>query len=78
MPKIADNLEVRGMGVMWGIDFGEYSPLMAYDIRRRCFEKGVILELCGSLIQEGLAPTEEFGSLLQPVGLQEPLRSDWA
>ncbi|MBO5431701.1 diaminobutyrate--2-oxoglutarate transaminase, partial [Methanocorpusculum sp.] len=47
VPKIADNLEVRGMGVMWGIDFGEYSPLMAYDIRRRCFEKGVILELCG-------------------------------
>ena len=46
-PKIADNLPVRGMGVMWGVDFGEYSPLMAYDIRRRCFEKGVILELCG-------------------------------
>ena len=41
------NIRARGLGVMWGVEFGAYPSKVAFDIRKRCFEKGVILELCG-------------------------------
>ncbi|MDO5845743.1 MAG: aspartate aminotransferase family protein [Methanocorpusculum sp.] len=47
LPLIASNITCRGLGVMWGIDFGAYSPKVAFNIRKGCFEHGVILELCG-------------------------------
>lgn len=41
------SITARGLGVMWGIDFGAYPVSVAFNIRKICFEKGVILELCG-------------------------------
>ncbi len=42
-----NNIKARGLGIMWGIDFGAYPSKVAFNIRKICFENGVILELCG-------------------------------
>ncbi len=47
LPLISADITCRGLGLMWGIDFGAYPPEIAYNIRKSCFEHGVILELCG-------------------------------
>ena len=48
LPKLNGNsITARGLGVMWGVDFGAYPAKVAFNIRKICFEKGVILELCG-------------------------------
>ena len=47
LPKLADNISARGAGVMWGVDFGAYPSKLAFNIRKICFDHGVILELCG-------------------------------
>lgn len=40
-------LTFRGIGLMWGIDFGSYPCGTTQQIRKACFESGLILELSG-------------------------------
>ncbi|MCK9314127.1 MAG: diaminobutyrate--2-oxoglutarate transaminase [Methanocorpusculum sp.] len=47
LPKIASDITYRGLGLMWGIDFGKYPPAIAQKIRCICYDNNVILELCG-------------------------------
>ena len=47
LPKLANNIPARGFGVMWGVDFGAYPSELAFNIRKICFDHGLILELCG-------------------------------
>ncbi|MDR3102709.1 MAG: aspartate aminotransferase family protein [Methanocalculaceae archaeon] len=44
---IDPTLMFRGLGLMWGIDFGFYPAGTAQRIRQLCFENGLILELSG-------------------------------
>jgi len=47
LPELGSDITARGAGVMWGVDFKAYPPKLAFNIRKICFEHGVILELCG-------------------------------
>ncbi|MCG3172685.1 MAG: Diaminobutyrate--2-oxoglutarate transaminase [Myxococcota bacterium] len=41
-------IEVRGLGLMWGMDFARAGgPAVAKEISRRCFQRGLIVERCG-------------------------------
>ncbi|MDV0441761.1 aspartate aminotransferase family protein [Methanorbis furvi] len=45
--QIDPALTFRGLGLMWGIDFGAYPCGTTQQIRKTCFENGLILELSG-------------------------------
>ncbi|HJJ42300.1 MAG TPA: aspartate aminotransferase family protein [Methanocorpusculum sp.] len=47
MPLIDSAISVRGLGCMCGIDLGRIKPGTAQTVRKKCFEKGLILELSG-------------------------------
>lgn len=47
LPAIDGRLTYRGLGVMWGIDCGEMPTGTSQNIRKLCFENGLILELSG-------------------------------
>lgn len=42
-----ERLELRGMGLIWGIDFGAIDPELSEKIIERCFEKQLICECAG-------------------------------
>ena len=42
---LKDNFEVRGIGLMWGIDV--HDEALAKSISKKCFEKGLIVERAG-------------------------------
>lgn len=44
---IDERLEIRGIGMIWGIDFGKIDYRLAKEISYKCFEKGLIIELAG-------------------------------
>ncbi|MFN6514063.1 MAG: diaminobutyrate--2-oxoglutarate transaminase [Nostoc sp. CreGUA01] len=44
---ISENITVRGIGMIWGIDLANFSSTLAKDITMRCFEKGLIVERAG-------------------------------
>lgn len=44
-PLLRDNMEFRGIGLIWGIDFKDGK--LARNVLDRCFEKGLIIELAG-------------------------------
>ena len=47
IPLIDKSIKFRGLGLMWGIDFGNYTYEITQQIRTSCFEHGLILELSG-------------------------------
>lgn len=40
-------LQIRGIGMIWGIDFSEYGNRFIKETVTRCFKKGLLLEQCG-------------------------------
>ena len=40
-------LTVRGIGMIWGIDFSEIDPSLAATISHMCFDKNLVIELAG-------------------------------
>ncbi|ELS00503.1 diaminobutyrate--2-oxoglutarate aminotransferase [Xenococcus sp. PCC 7305] len=45
---INDKIEIRGIGMIWGIDLGEFNnPELAKKISTLCFERGLIIERVG-------------------------------
>ena len=40
-------LQLRGIGLIWGIDFGEISPSLSEEVIEKCFEKKLICECAG-------------------------------
>lgn len=45
--KKYSEIEIRGLGMIWGIDFSSYGSKMTKQIQESCFEKGLIIELAG-------------------------------
>ncbi len=44
-PLLKDNMEIRGIGLIWGIDF--HDGKLSRAVLDKCFEKGLIIELAG-------------------------------
>jgi diaminobutyrate-2-oxoglutarate transaminase len=45
---INDKIEIRGIGMIWGIDLGKFdNPSLVKNISDRCFEQGLIIERVG-------------------------------
>jgi diaminobutyrate-2-oxoglutarate transaminase len=45
---IDDKIEIRGIGMIWGIDLGKFdNPSLVKNISDRCFEQGLIIERVG-------------------------------
>ena len=45
---IDDRIVFRGIGLIWGIDFGKFDdPDLSHRIADRCFDKGLIIERAG-------------------------------
>lgn len=45
--KISNDIEFRGIGMIWGIDFNQYPEGTAARVSRKCFENGLVIELAG-------------------------------
>lgn len=45
--SLDNRIEVRGIGLIWGIDFGKIKPELSNTIIEKCFEKGLICECAG-------------------------------
>ena len=45
--SIDDRLSVRGIGMIYGIDFADIDPKLALEASHRCFDKGLVIELAG-------------------------------
>ena len=45
--SLDDRLELRGMGLIWGIDFGKINPELSEQIIEKCFEQKLICECAG-------------------------------
>ncbi len=45
--SLDSRLELRGMGLIWGIDFGKINPELSERIIERCFEQQLICECAG-------------------------------
>lgn len=46
--SIDDKIEIRGIGMIWGIDLGNFNnPSLVKQIGDRCFEQGLIIERVG-------------------------------
>ena len=44
---IDDRLDVRGIGMIAGIDFSKIDPKLALEVSHKCFDKGLVIELAG-------------------------------
>ncbi len=42
-----EHLKIRGIGMIWGIDFSGIDASYALKISHRCFERGIVIELAG-------------------------------
>lgn len=47
LPKLGLDLPFRGIGLIWGIDFGAYPENTAKRASRACFDRGMVIELAG-------------------------------
>lgn len=70
IPNLGSNIEIRGRGLIWGIDFSDYGSQITKQIMDECFDQGLIIECAGrndsvlkvmppltieaSILQEGL------------------------
>lgn len=41
-------LRIRGIGMIWGIDFAHINAALARETQRRCWDNGLVIELAGS------------------------------
>lgn len=44
---IDDRLEIRGIGMIWGIDFSKIDSKLAAEASHRCFDDNLVIELAG-------------------------------
>ncbi len=42
-----EKIEIRGMGLLWGVDFGAFPDNTAKSVSAACFKRGLIIELAG-------------------------------
>ena len=48
MDLIDSDIEIRGLGLIWGVDLSKIGSVeLAKRVSRRCFENGLIIERCG-------------------------------
>ncbi len=47
MPAIDEKIKVRGMGLIWGVDFGAFKADTVKKIIAECFKNGLVLESAG-------------------------------
>lgn len=47
MPAISEKIKVRGMGLIWGVDFGAFKADTVKKIIAECFKNGLVLESAG-------------------------------
>lgn len=47
LSKLGLSLPYRGIGLIWGIDFGAYPDGTAKRVSRACFDRGLVIELAG-------------------------------
>ena len=47
MPAIDEKIEVRGMGLIWGIDFGAFDADTSKKVIAECFKNGLVCESAG-------------------------------
>ena len=47
LPAISDKLSYRGIGLIWGIDFGAYPEGTAKAVSAECYKRGLVIELAG-------------------------------
>jgi diaminobutyrate-2-oxoglutarate transaminase len=45
--RIHERIQIRGIGMIWGIDLGLIDPGMADRVSDRCYERGLIVETVG-------------------------------
>lgn len=61
-------LAIRGIGMIWGIDFTAINPAYAKEVSHECFENGLVIELAGR--GDGVL------KLLPPLTIEENLLAD--
>lgn len=44
---ICPGIEIRGLGLIWGLDFSNYGEAIINQITARCFDNGLLVEKCG-------------------------------
>ncbi len=44
---IHPDIQIRGIGMLWGVDLSAIDPALAIKISHECFERGLIVEVCG-------------------------------
>lgn len=42
-----EKIQVRGIGMIWGIDFGQIDSNLAKEVSHKCFENGLVIEVAG-------------------------------
>ena len=47
MLPLDSRLELRGLGLIWGLDFGKINPELAEVVIEKCFENHLICECAG-------------------------------
>ena len=45
--SLDSRLKIRGIGMIWGIDFGDIDASLAKEVSHRCFDAGLVIELAG-------------------------------
>ncbi|WP_340015737.1 diaminobutyrate--2-oxoglutarate transaminase [Paenibacillus sp. FSL K6-1318] len=41
------NIDIRGIGLIWGLDFSKFEPDIAAKVQKACYERGLIVERVG-------------------------------
>lgn len=41
------NIDIRGIGLIWGLDFSKFEPDIAAEVQKACYERGLIVERVG-------------------------------
>ena len=47
LQAIDRRISIRGLGLIWGVDFTSIDPKLALEVVHECFNKGLILEVAG-------------------------------
>ncbi|WP_280523084.1 hypothetical protein [Paenibacillus xylanexedens] len=37
------NIDIRGIGLIWGLDFSKFEPDIAAEVQKACYERGLIV-----------------------------------
>ncbi|WP_340027508.1 aminotransferase class III-fold pyridoxal phosphate-dependent enzyme [Paenibacillus sp. FSL H7-0940] len=41
------NIDIRGIGLIWGLDLSKFDTNIAAEVQKACFERGLIVERVG-------------------------------